>query len=298
MLRLGVLVHPTRPLDRPLAAIRAWAAEHGATMVQVDGGTDAPSIAPPSPVGDCGLVIAIGGDGTVLSALREAAPAGVPVLGVSCGSLGALTTVSADDLAAALDGFAAGTLEVRRLPALAVTGERGEVVVRAVNDVVLVRRGTAQLTVDVTVGTERFAHVAGDGVIVATALGSSAYSMAAGGPLLYGETAGYVCTPLSMHGGNAPSLVIPAGVPLRLQAYPGYGGFDLEVDGRRLEPPGTAFTVRLDAGFATLVGLTGHERMLTGLRRRGLVVDSPRTVARDRREGTPFDDDGQVGTGV
>ena len=83
-------------------------------------------VAPPGDVGACDLVIALGGDGTTLAALRAAAPLGRPVLGVACGSLGALTAVTADDIDDALDRVARGDYEERHLPALVAEHDGGE----------------------------------------------------------------------------------------------------------------------------------------------------------------------------
>lgn len=286
--RIGLFVHPSRPIEGPLQTLRAWAQQSGAELVQIDSGhPDSPRVAPAGPVTGADLVVAIGGDGTVLSALRAAAPQDVPVLGVACGSLGALTTVAAQDLGEALDLAVTGALPARSLPALTLRDEHGEIVIEAINDLVLIRRATAQLTVEVTVGGELYTRAAGDGVIVATALGSSAYTMAAGGPLLFGPDAGFVCTPLAMHGGNAPPLVVPAQVELGLVVTPGYGGFDLEVDGHRHEPAGTRYAVTLSPGHVRLLGAARAEGPLAGLRRRGLLLDSPRVQARVQRSGPP-----------
>ena len=78
-------------------------------------------------------------------------------------------------------------------------------------------------------------RLAGDGLIVATALGSSAYSMAAGGPVLAAGTPAFVCTPLAMHGGSAPPLVVPGDAVVTVDVHPGFAGFDVEVDGRQRE---------------------------------------------------------------
>src|SRR4051794_25157918 len=144
-------------------------------------------VAPLGEVDACDLVVAVGGDGTVLTALRSAAEHGTPVLGVACGSLGALSAVTAPDVQEALDRFEAGEWSRRSVQVLeAFVGD--ERVAWSINDFVLVRRSMGQLIVDVVVGDELYVRMAGDGVIVATALGSSAYSMAAGGPLLVDGT--------------------------------------------------------------------------------------------------------------
>ena len=99
--RIGLAVHPRRELDSALATVREWAERQGAEIVQVAGGDR--EVAPRGKAADCDLVIALGGDGTALAALHAAAPAGKPVLGVACGSLGALTATTADKLDAALE---------------------------------------------------------------------------------------------------------------------------------------------------------------------------------------------------
>ena len=91
------------------------------------------------------------------------------MLGVACGSLGALSAVAADELDGALDRFRAGDWTSRALPALEMASEAGED--WAVNDFVLVRRGAGQIAADVAVDGELYVRLAGDGVIVATPLG-------------------------------------------------------------------------------------------------------------------------------
>ena len=83
----------------------------------------------------------------------------------------------------------------------------------------LVRRGSGQLVAEVALDGEPYIRLAGDGVIVATALGSSGYTMAAGGPLLTLRTAAFVCTPIAMHGGSAPPLVVPAESVLTVEVH-------------------------------------------------------------------------------
>jgi NAD+ kinase len=280
--RIGLVVHPSRAIDRPLETLREWSTRHGVEVVQLEARDATRVVAPFGELAACDLVVAIGGDGTVLTALRAAAPKGTPVLGVACGSLGALSAVMASELAAALDSFEDGAWLPRSLPALEVA-VGSEKVAWAINDFVLVRR-TGQLIVDVAAGGELYARMAGDGVVVASALGSSAYSMAAGGPVVVAGTGAFLVTPLLMHGGSAPPLVVRSGVDVNLDAHPGHGGFDVEVDGHSQEIEGTRFVVTLAEAKATLVALGEPGLGLTALRRRGLISDSPRVLARDGRE--------------
>jgi NAD+ kinase len=271
--RVAIVVHPTRPVSAALATVEGWARRRGLEIVQVaaEGVVEA---------GD--LVVALGGDGTVLAALRASAAAGAPVMGVACGSLGALTAVDVDGLAAALERVWIGDWTARRLPALAIRPEAAPED-WAVNDFVVVRGRSGQVVVDVLVDEELYVRLAGDGLIVATPLGSSAYSMAAGGPLLAPDTAAMVCTPLAMHGGSAPPIVIPASSTVRLQVHPGFGGFGVEVDGRPRELAALAYRLSLHVAKVTLVSFGEPGSGLAGLRQRQLIIDSPRVLARDAR---------------
>jgi NAD+ kinase len=285
--RIALVVHPTRAIDGALAALRRWTQERGLELAQleIDGGVQR-EVAAHRTVAASDLVVALGGDGTVLAALRAAAPTGTPVLGVACGSLGALSTVAAGELVEGLDRFVAGDWKPRSLPALAIAGSDGAGD-WAINDFVVVRRGAGQVAADITVDDELYVRLAGDGVIVATPVGSSAYSMAAGGPVLASGTRGFVCTPLAMHGGNAPPVVVPADATVTIDVHPGFAGFDVEIDGRRRPLDAGRFRLTLDEGKVTLVTFDTRGPGLTGLRRRRLVTDSPRIFARDERAAPP-----------
>ena len=139
--RVALIVHPTRPIDRALATLTGWAADHGVDVVQlaVDG-KRLREAAAPGTLREGDLVVAVGGDGTVLASLHAAAAQGAPVLGVACGSLGALTAVAADGIVTALDRVWAGDWTPRSLPALAI-GTPDAPEDWAANDFVVVRRG-------------------------------------------------------------------------------------------------------------------------------------------------------------
>jgi NAD+ kinase len=281
--RIALIVHPTRPITGALATLERWAQEQGIDVVQIPAlGEREREVAPRGELEPGDLVIALGGDGTVLSALRAAAPLDAPVLGVACGSLGALTAVDADRLGAALERVRRGDWTALRLPALAIRhGHARED--WAVNDFVVNRRGAGQALVDVFVEEELYARLAGDGLIVATPLGSSAYSMAAGGPLLTPGTRALVCTPLAMHGGSAPPLVVPAASEVRVVVHPSFAGFEIEIDGHAYPITALDYRLSLRDDKVTLVTFGELSLGLTGLRARRLIIDSPRVLARDDR---------------
>ncbi len=281
MKRVGVVIHPTRRVQDAVDVLDRWTQDHGLELVQLLR-TEQPAVAPPGEVSACDLIVALGGDGTILKALHASAKTGTPVLGVAYGSLGALTTVPTGELRAGLDRFAAGDWDGRQLPALAVDGAEGRIA-SALNDLVLARGGGTQLILDVFLDGELYARLAGDGIVVATPLGSSAYSMAAGGSLLAVGTNAFVCTPLAMHGGSAPPLVAPDHGELTLEVHPGHSGFYLDIDGFRIATGAERFAVTSQQAYATLVATDSSLTGLPRLRLRGLISDSPRLTSREHR---------------
>jgi NAD+ kinase len=284
--RIGLVVHPRRDIRRAVATLEGWAELQGAALVQIDAPGQEQVVAPPGEAADCDLVIALGGDGTTLAALHSAAPAGLAVLGVACGSLGALTAVTADRIDEALDAFAAGSWSERTLPAVTVDGSLRPL--QAINDLVLIRGGAGQVLVEVAIDGDLYTRFAGDGLVASTPLGSTAYTLAAGGPMLAEGSAGIALTPLAPHGGVVPPAVVGPGSTVTIAFDPGNGGARVEVDGRVEEELGprepVTLTLGYDAEFATLVSLGDAEPLLAGLRRRRILVDSPRVLARDDRE--------------
>jgi NAD+ kinase len=286
--RLALVVHPSRTISAPLETLERWAAEHGLDVVQIPAvGGPAREIATAAELESGDLVVALGGDGTVLSALRAAAPLDAPVLGVACGSLGALTAVYADRLEDALDRVRGGDWTPRRLPALAVHPADAEDQ-WALNDFVVARHGAGQAVVELSVDGELYVRLAGDGLIVATALGSTAYSMAAGGPVLAPGTDAVVCTPVAMHGGNAPPLVVPATTDIHVKVHPSFAGFEIELDGHAYPIQSVDYHLALQPDKVTLVSFGKLGLGIGDIRERRLVTDSPRVLARDdRRRATP-----------
>ena len=282
---IGVVVHPARDLDEPLDAVRRWADDHDVELVQVEIEGQDREVADKRPAKDCDLIAAIGGDGTMLGAIRAAAAVERPVLGIACGSLGVLTTVTAEHLAAALDRFADGDWDAKPIPALDVARD-GEDTLTAVNDVAITRRERGQVTTTVRIDGALYARFVGDGFVVTTPIGSSGYTLAAGGPLLAPGSRAFALTPLAAHGGSIPPVVLGEDSRLELEVEPGYGGIKFELDGQLWEadPDRGALTITLRPDAATLVVLDDAS-ILDGLRRRRLVADSPRVVARDQREG-------------
>lgn len=284
MTRFGLVVHPARDVRGPREALLAWASENDVEVVALGERLEGHGEVPFGEAEDCALVVAIGGDGTILGGARlaAAAPSCPPVLGLAFGSLGMLAGVGVAGADAALDRFAAGDWTALPVAGLRVTDEEGASAV-ALNDVAVIRKGAGQVKPSVWVNGELYVRAAGDGVVVSTALGSSAYGMAAGGPILAPGTRALCVTPLAMHGGSAPPLVVGAGAELRIEVARGFSGWRLELDGQPTEIAGHHLDLRLEPDHVQVVSFADAEGVLAGLRRRGIVTDSPRVVAHDAR---------------
>jgi NAD+ kinase len=282
--RIGLVVHPSRSVDRPLGLVREWSQEHGVELTQVPAAYSQRHVAGEGDPGEADLIVSIGGDGTTLAALRSAAIAQRPVLGIACGSLGALATVAVADVTRSLERFSQGEWQPRRFPALSVTRTDGEPLF-ALNDVAVVRAGGGQVRVSAHVDGSLYARIAGDGAIVSTPIGSSGYTISAGGPLLAGGLDGFVFTPLPKHGGFAPALVISANSVLELEIGAGFGGARLEVDGQVAADQAHSLIIRWQEAVATMVSFSDQETLSAGLRRRRIIVDSPRVAADVERDG-------------
>ena len=284
--RIGIVVHPSRSVDEPLRLLREWTEEHDVEVTQVPAAYNQRRVAEPGDPTESDLIVSIGGDGTTLAALRTGAVVGRPVLGIACGSLGALANVSVGDVPRSLDRFSRGEWRPRPFPALLVArpqGAEGEDMF-ALNDVAVVRAGGGQVRLTVTLDGTLYARMAGDGAIVSTAIGSSGYAISAGGPLLAPGLDGFVFTPLPKHGGFSPAIVAGPDSVLELEIGAGFGGARIEVDGQVAEERVRSLTLSLRPDRATMVSFADQEPLLTGLRRRGIILDSPRMIVDSERE--------------
>jgi NAD+ kinase len=107
--------------------------------------------------------------------------------------------------------------------------------------------------------------------------------------VLVSGTRAVVCTPLAMHGGSAAPIVVPATHSVRVQVHPSYAGFEIEIDGQTHPLNALDYRLTLHEEKVTLVSFGDLGLGLTGLRKRRLITDSPRVLARDDREAhVPF----------
>jgi NAD+ kinase len=169
------------------------------------------------------VVIAFGGDGTLLSAASAVVHSGahIPVLGVHLGHLGFLTEVRRAELTEALATVLEGRTWTETRLLLEGRVERDGAVVAsryALNDIVITRgRLSRMLEIDVAVNGEHVCHVRADGLIVATATGSTAYNLSAGGPVMHPAVDAVLLTPIAPHALTNRPIVLPASADIVLR---------------------------------------------------------------------------------
>jgi NAD+ kinase len=182
---------------------------------------------PDEPVDIC---IVLGGDGTILSALRRFAHTGVPVFAVNFGEVGFLATVEPDAMERDFAHAFAGEYEVLTLPAVVLSGPDGDV--KAINDVSIHRKvGERVAELAYLIQDEEVGSVRCDGVVVATPAGSTGYNLANGGPVLAWGVEGFVVSFIAPHSLTARALVVAPNDTLRI-CNQSVDGVDVIVDGR------------------------------------------------------------------
>jgi NAD+ kinase len=208
------------------------------------------------------LVIAIGGDGTMLYAARLVATSDVPLLGINRGRLGFLTDVSPDDMLERLDEVLAGRFsEDRRTLLEARLQPKGgaEAVLTALNDVVVQKWETGRMLDFETWIDGRYVNTHGsDGLIVASATGSTAYALSCGGPIIQPDLGVFVMVPICPHTLSDRPLVVPSGA---------------QVEVRLLERADTRAQVMCDGGV--LGELRPTDRLLVGASKRHITLLHP-----------------------
>jgi NAD+ kinase len=264
--RIGVVAKTNLRAATPsLLQIEDWLSAHGVqAMFEVETAAlmparterrtgDRPAIATA-----VDMVIILGGDGTLLSMADAIGEAGtrIPILGVNFGSLGFLTEVTLPEIIPSLEAAVAGKAHVEERLMLRSTTRRNGLPLGqqiALNDVVVTKSARARMIdLSIYVGEEFVTRVKGDGLIVATPTGSTAYNLAAGGPIVQPSVDALVLTPIAPHMLTNRPIVIPANWAVRIQpimeerdevwaSFDGQAGFQLEagdeITVRRAEHP-------------------------------------------------------------
>ena len=166
------------------------------------------------------LVLSVGGDGTILRSAQAVVPRMIPIIGINLGKLGFMTELSADEAIDRLPALLSGegwADERAMLQAELVVDGKKTGTYHALNDVVVARGAIARLIrVSASIDGKPLANYKADGVIAATATGSTGYSLAAGGPILYPQSKDFLLTPITPHLSPDYTLVLPAETSVQL----------------------------------------------------------------------------------
>jgi NAD+ kinase len=207
---------------------------------------------------DVDMCFALGGDGTILTALREYAGTDVPVFAVNFGEIGFLATVERDEVALAFARAFEGDFELLSLPGLRVSDERG--LWLAINDVSIHRQpGNRVAHLAYAMGPDEIGRVRCDGLVVATPAGSTGYNLANGGPVMAWGVAGFAVSFIAPHSVTARALVVAPGDALVVHNASREEPDDVVIDGRPVGvlAPGEQITVSFLSDQGTLAQIPG-----------------------------------------
>jgi NAD+ kinase len=262
---IALVLHPRRDPGPVLDTIRAWASAHGSRLLMraVDAARWPGEVTVVSDGELCeraDAVLSLGGDGTMLGALRLVARRPVPVLGVNLGNLGFLVEVHPDELPDALDRLERSEFTIEQHSGLWLDGNEAV----AFNDLALVRvPGDGVVEATLAVGGQRMGRYRCDGLVIATSIGSTAYAYSAGGPVVSPALDAVVVVALAPMAGISRPMVTAADESIRLTLQEGSGCPAIELDGtmlRRTEP-GEALDVRLIPGCGQVVRLDSDRHL-------------------------------------
>lgn len=250
-MRIGIAVKPGLTEAREtLAGVEQWLQTHAVDAVWTE---EAAELLPPATrtvvtraalPPDLTLLLVLGGDGTLLALAKAIAEAGldIPLLAVNFGSLGFLTEITRPEIYASLDAVLNGrATHDERMMLKAVATRSGSITTHlALNDVVFTRTALSRMIeLDVSVGDQFVTSVKADGLIVASPTGSTAYNLAAGGPIVHPAMDALVLTPIAPHSLTNRPIVIPSEREVRVKStgtnagnvyvtIDGQSGFEME----------------------------------------------------------------------
>jgi NAD+ kinase len=238
---IGISLKPDQPqLGGLVHEIEKWLRDRGIEVLLGEEAAKAsglPGMPRSEVAGKVDLMVVLGGDGMLLAVARAIGERPVPVLGVNLGTLGYLAEISLDELFPTLEGVLAGRLQTETRMRLDVHAERDGCEIGrylALNDAVIARTALSRM-IDLQTWADdaEVTTYHGDGLIVATPTGSSAYSLSAGGPLLLPGISAIVLTPICPHALTQRPLVLPKMCHVAISVLDTRGGeVHLTVDGQ------------------------------------------------------------------
>ncbi|MGW4056669.1 NAD(+)/NADH kinase [Amycolatopsis sp. NPDC004747] len=275
----GLVLHPRRDSAAAVEAVLGWA---GNRNIEILGIADeivrlncaAEGVSAEELGRRADLLVSLGGDGTMLRAMRLADGQRAPVLGVNLGKLGFLAEVDVPDLPGALSAIDDHQFTVE--PRLAVDAVLQGRRITAFNDIAVVRvPGDGSAVVAVRVGGQQFVSYSADAVVVATPTGSTAYSFSAGGPITSPSVEALLVTPAAPHSAYSRGVVLSVHDEVTLELLPTSGRLAVEVDGQveGYVSPGERLDLRARPSAARVVRL-GMTTFYQRARRKLRLTDS------------------------
>jgi NAD+ kinase len=207
---------------------------------------------------DPDLSIVLGGDGTILAALRRYARRDVPVFAVNFGTIGFLATIEPDELDTGIGLALKGEFDTMPIPGLVASTSEGEQI--GINDISFHRQHTGRVAeLAYSVEGEQLGEVRCDGLVVATPAGSTGYNLANGGPVLAWGVAGYVVSFIAPHTLTARALVVAPGDRLAVRNRSREEDVEMTTDGRSVcvLPREGTIEIRFEPESALLAQLPG-----------------------------------------
>ena len=232
-LKIGVVVNRTKASARDvLRQLIEFAQSHPNLQLLYEKHTAAlirkPGMSEPELAKKCDLLLVAGGDGSLIDVVEAVFPAQVPILGINIGSLGFLTAVAETELSTVLPFVAENHLRISPRLVLETSfhhaNGKTHVVPCALNDIVVARANALRLArIRVEVGEYLVTEYVCDGLIIATPTGSTAYSLASGGPILSPDADSIVLTPICPHTLTNRALVVGTDQVIRIRVIPQKG---------------------------------------------------------------------------
>ena len=183
------------------------------------------------------FALSVGGDGTFLTTAMQTVEKNIPILGINCGHLGFLADVKTEDADLIMQKLLAKeyTIEERSMLEVSISGEAAKRIVNplALNEIAILKQELASMiSVETLLNGEPLHSYYGDGLIISTPTGSTAYNLSAGGPIAVPQSRVLLLSPVASHSLNVRPLVIPETWALDLRVHSRTGAFLISVDGR------------------------------------------------------------------
>ncbi len=199
------------------------------------------------------FIITFGGDGTLLRSAQAILPYQTPIFGVNLGKMGFLSDVLPDEIFDAVEKIISGDFSIEHRTTITGTLDKGTNKFHALNDIVVGKSGSAKvINIDAWVNDEFLASFLADGLIVSTPTGSTAYSLATGGPVVTPSSDVLLISPISAHTLTARPVIVSCDSRVAIRAHTEEGAITVMCDGRMIADPRDRIELNIEKGLQTV----------------------------------------------